>query len=224
MPTAYAYTYIGMGLICSDCGIVIETNIFLRRDTRNLVRQSWDSYSSTYVAAIFELDLRLQQIYAMLPPELQVENALKRGASEDLQRNSFYLNSIYYLCNIFLHASAVPGLSGSSGASDIPHNFMEFCATIALTNANNFSKMAKTYLERSPDLAKIPPFVGYCAFISGSVHAVMARLSRESSIFTPSRAQSIVCLLVLQELKAYYPILGLLVSSTLYCPIQQQIC
>ena len=160
--------------------------------------------------------MKLQKVYRTLPAELKGVDAVGSDTPEQRQRNAFYLNSIYYLCLIYLHASVVPGISGSKAKLDISDNLSEFCGRTALINASRFAKMAKAYLASVPDFSKIPSFVGYCAFIAGSVHAVALRLKQyHSSVSSWARRGIIVCSLILQELKSYYPILTPLVKLIL---------
>lgn len=188
------------------------TNRTDRREVRSLVRRSWDTHSSEYMTSVFELDLKLQRAYRSIPVELKGEGVLRNNVPERKRRNAFFLNSIYYLCVVYLHASAVPAFSGSKAGLEISTNLVEFCARTTLLNANLYTEMAKAYRATTPDFSKVPSFVGYCAFIAGSIHGVMLGLKQTSSTRS-SWANGIVCLLVLQELKVYWPILGILVSN-----------
>ena len=161
---------------------------------------------------MFELDGNLQKLYKELPKELTAEGLISPGSSERILRNAFFLRSIYHLCLVYLHASVVPGLSGSKRGLDCSRNLVEYCARTALSNATLFSDMAKDYLGSRPDFSKVPTFVGYCAFIMGSTHAVMLGHSGTTDAFA-SFSNSVYCLMMLQELKDYWPIMRFLVCS-----------
>ncbi|KAL6248803.1 hypothetical protein RBB50_003866 [Rhinocladiella similis] len=188
-----------------NCGTCCVRLFLLWRQIRNLVRQTWNSRSAGYMTTVFEYDSKLEQFYRTIPPELRSKDVMNPQYPERRRRNAFLLNSIYYLCAIYLHASTVPGFSGKGTGLDISANLAEFCARTALLNANLFAEMARAYLATRPDFSKVPSFVGYCAFIAGSVHAVMLRLRNGPADW--SWRHSIMCLLILQELKFYFPIM-----------------
>ena len=159
---------------------------------------------------MFDLDAKLQKLHTELPLELKAEGLMRSNSSERITQNAFFLRSIYYLCLVYLHASLVPGLSGSKRGLDCSKNLADFCARTSLLNASLFSGMAKDYLSSRPDFSKVPTFCGYCAFIIGSTHAVMLSHVEESHAFY-SFSNSVHCLLILQELKEYWPFLSFLV-------------
>lgn len=189
-----------------------ETEIPGRREIRNLVRQTWNNRSTGYMTVVFEHDAKVEQVYRTIPVELSSKDVMGSHQPERRRRNAFLLNSIYYLCVIYLHASTVPGFSGKGVGSDISSNLAEFCARTALLNANLFAEMARAYLATRPDFSKIPSFTGYCAFIAGSVHAVMLAQG-QSRANDPSWTHAVLCLLILQELKCYFPVLSVFVSQ-----------
>ncbi|KIV92638.1 hypothetical protein PV10_03911 [Exophiala mesophila] len=82
----------------------------------------------------------------------------------------------------------------------------ETCGSSVIRYANSFADLARDFLATSPDLGKVPTFVGYCAFVAGSVHAHMmhADFKRENSV---AHANGVVCLIFLTEMKIYYPVL-----------------
>ena len=183
-----------------------------RREVSQLVRRCWHTHSAAYMTSVFELDSKLRQLYRVIPTELKSEDVMSSNIPERTQRNALFLHSIYYLCLVYLHASVVPGFSGSKVRLQISTSLVEFCAKTALLNANLYADMAKGYLATIPDFTRLPSFVGYCAFIAGSVHGVMLGLT-QTSYTSSSWANGIVCLLVLEELKVYWPSLGILVCT-----------
>jgi hypothetical protein len=76
------------------------------------------------------------------------------------------------------------------------------------------TEMAKRYLPTTPDFSKVPSFVGYCAFIARSVHGIMLDL-KDTCLAPALRTNAIVCLIILEELKIYWPILSFMVHTHL---------
>ncbi|KEF53145.1 uncharacterized protein A1O9_11054 [Exophiala aquamarina CBS 119918] len=173
---------------------------------RDLVRQQWYGATTGYMTTLFEHDRRLEDFYSSVPTELKARNSVISCQPERLRRNMFFVNSIYHLCMIFLHSSAVPGLSGKGAKIQMSSTLSQTCARTALLNANLFAKMAREFLCTAPDFSKVPTFIGYCAFIAGSVHAFMLSADPRPSS-NPHWARSLVSLHLLQGLGHYFPVI-----------------
>ena len=164
--------------------------------------------------SVFELDQKLRKAYAAISSELKCEELMSATTldSEKTQRISMHLHSVYHLCFICLHSSMVPAFSGGENNMDISPTLSDSCARSVLEHAVAFTEMSKRYLATVPDFSKIPAFLGYAAFIAGSVHAIRMDLHQNPQNSTPY-AHALVCLLILLELKIYYPVLNGLVSD-----------
>lgn len=187
----------------------------LRRKTKEYVRKLEESSYQSCLAAFFELDGSLQQFHSSIPSEFKSENLMSRSEREPLQRNAFFILSIYHLSMIFLHSSMVPALSLSTAGKAIPPTVIKISSKTATTHAERFAKMTREYLKTTPEIAKIPSFVGYCAFVTGMV------LSAVMTFIGPERGQGVrrdgaVCALLLWELKVYWPTLQCFVSLSLF--------
>jgi hypothetical protein len=131
---------------------------------------------------------------------------------EPLQRNAFFILSVYHLCMIFLHSSMVPALSLSTAGHTIPPAIIKISSKTATTHAQLFAKMTCSYLNTTPDMAKVPSFVGYCAFVAGMVlSAVMSFTGLEKG--QGVRRDGAICALLLWEIKVYWPTLQIFVCS-----------
>lgn len=186
-------------------------NSLLRRKTKEYVRKLEESSYQSCLATFFELDGSLQEFHSSLPSEFKSGNLMSRSKSEPLQRNAFFILSIYHLSMIFLHSSMVPALSLSTAGKSIPPAVIKISSQTATTHAERFAKMTRGYLSTKPEIAKIPSFVGYCAFVTGMV------LSAVMAFIGPERGQGVrrdgaVCALLLWELKVYWPTLQCFVS------------
>lgn len=93
----------------------------------------------------------------------------------------------------------------------IPTAVTKTSSKTATVQARNFARMVRAYLASQPDIAKVPPFVGYCAFVAGMV------LSAVLSFVGKKRGQEIrrdgaIYTLLLWELKVYWPVLEFFVG------------
>lgn len=166
-----------------------------------------------YLATLFDLDSRVRQQHDSIPSDFGDGTSIQMLVGEGLCRSAFHIHSIYYVCMIFLHASVVPVLSGSAANKGLSPLVTKLSATTALSNAFAFAKMAKEYLRTQPDFTKLPPFVGYCAFVAGSVlNAAGVHLAPKAA--NQNHEGSLVCAAVLQELSVYWP-----VFHSFVCPI-----
>ncbi|KAF2101141.1 hypothetical protein NA57DRAFT_74727 [Rhizodiscina lignyota] len=201
-----------------DCSFYCVGLFNLWRQAKQFVRRSWNATSSVYLTSFFELDSKLQRFQSIVPGELMDDDVMRPDNPERVQRNSYFLRSMYHLCLVYLNASAVPCFSGSKARQKLSPNLVEFCARATLSNADQFANLSKAYLATTPDFSKVPCFVGYCAFMAGSVHGTMCSPKSTSSASYSSWAKCAVCLLILQELKEYWPVL-----NSLYQALQKQL-
>lgn len=157
------------------------------------------------------MDGKLQNFYDTLPDEFKDKALMTNANPEPLQRNAFFICSIYYLCVICLHSSVVPALSGSTIGYFVSTMAVKASAETAYCNARRFTQMARDYISTTPDFTKLPPFIGYCAFYAGSVLGIISDFWREEE-GEEFWDGAMVCKLVLRELMVYWPVLGCFVS------------
>ncbi|KAH8704019.1 hypothetical protein BGW36DRAFT_423547 [Talaromyces proteolyticus] len=178
----------------------------LWRNVKEFVRKLEKSTYQSCLSTFFELDSNLQHFYSSLPSEFKDDNLMDETRSEPLQRNAFFILSMYHLCLIFLHSSMVPALSLSTAGHATPPTIVKISSKTATSHAEYFAKMTCGYLNTTPDMAKVPSFVGYCAFVAGMVlSAVMAFTGLEKG--QGIRRDGAICTLLLWELKVYWPTL-----------------
>jgi hypothetical protein len=203
------------------------TNMFLpssicRRDVKRFVRKSESCDFPSCLVTLFELDDKLQRFYRSLPNEYKDRNLMDSCRGEPIQRNSFFIHSVYYVCLTFLHSSVVPALSTATLRQLIPPMVVKMSSKTATSNARLFAKMARAYLATTPDIARVPSFVGYCAFVAGmALSAVLNYVGLEKG--QAIRRNCAICTLLVWELKVYWPVLQCFVRThvpfiSLYCP------
>ena len=110
-----------------------------------------------------------------------------------------------------LHSSVVPALSCFKTDFNIPHEIVKLSASTVYSNARRFVEMAREYLSTTPDFTKVPSFVGYCAFVAGSVQeCVLEFLTSQDRYDLPDDVE--ICIIILRELLVYWPVLTCFVS------------
>ncbi|KAL2833579.1 hypothetical protein BJY01DRAFT_90827 [Aspergillus pseudoustus] len=172
----------------------------------NLLTQS---RTSSHFDTLLALDAKLRRFYAHVPNELKSTDLFWSQNSEAVQRNGFCLESIYHCSLLRLYASAIPAWSGEAkrGHLDVPLGMSSYCTKVVLENLNAFGELLKNYLCTYPDLSMIPSFLGHCAFIAGSAFSQLRSFGSGQRKST-SWAYGMLCLLFLDEIKGYYPVLN----------------
>ncbi|KAL3440001.1 hypothetical protein BJX65DRAFT_315216 [Aspergillus insuetus] len=168
-----------------------------------------ESRTSPYFDTLLDLDAKLRRFYAHIPAELKSTDLFWSQNSDAVQRNGFCLESIYHCSLLRLYGSAIPALSGETkrGHLDVPLGISSYCTKVLLENLNAFGDLLKNYLCTCPDLSKIPSFLGYCAFTAGSTFSQLHAFGTGQRKST-SWAYGMLCLLFLDEIKGYYPVLN----------------
>ena len=111
-----------------------------------------------------------------------------------------------------LHSSAVPALSFTKTGLLISPEIVKLSARTVFSAARLFVEMSREYLATSPDFTKVPSFVGYCAFVAGSIQKVVMDFQVAGEGYDISGDVEI-CMVVLTELMAYWPVLKCFVRS-----------
>lgn len=74
------------------------------------------------------------------------------------------------------------------------------------STARLFVEISREYLATTPDFTKVPSFVGYCAFVAGSVQETVMDFEVAGEGYDICGDVEI-CMVVLKELMAYWPVL-----------------
>ena len=138
--------------------------------------------------------------------QLVGNEAMAKPNSEKLLRNAYFVRSIYYLCVMYLHASAVPALACTRTGLLLPAEMVKLSARTVFSTARLFVEMSREYLATTPDFTKVPSFVGFCAFVAGSVQEIVMDFPNAGECCDFSGDVEI-CLIVLKELMNYWPVL-----------------
>ena len=176
-----------------------------------LVRRTEPVLRESYIAEVFDLDAALQHIYNGIPDDLKREDALNASAPESIRRNSFLLLSIHYLCVCYLHASAVPQISGTSTEGSGTAILSRTSTRTVLRTTARFLLISRTYCSSMPDCSTMPPSSYWSFFIAGFVCGTLAETSIESCKQTSKRDLRF-CHLMLEQLTAFWASATYLVS------------
>lgn len=165
------------------------------------------------MARLFEIEGQLSNWSAQLHETFKYS---KRNLYEQLVVNQqpvyVFFHILYHQCRLVLHSSLVPKFGGLRLPEAIPTEATSLSARIALTSAQKISEIGANLLALDWPASQIPSFVGYCMYVSASVHITLLS-SRDVSLATFARANLISSLKVLLSVKAYWTNLERLVGG-----------
>lgn len=125
-------------------------------------------------------ELRRQASYfkTSLPAELRntCEN-LKIHAAENLGNQFLFMHTASNQVVLFLHRFAIPTAPGGRNPKEMPKTFLAEAAPAALDAASQISDL----INDAAEYRAVAPFLGYCAFMSSTVH-VWGIFSKNKSI------------------------------------------
>ena len=179
---------------------------------RNLVRLTDRISGREWLTELFELEGRLSIWSSQLPEPLRYS---KRNLYEQLvvlqQPVYTFVHALYHQCRLVLHSSLVPKFSGIYLDKAIPQEATAVSARIALKSAQRISELGADLLALDWDPSQIASFVGYCMYVSASIHIAFL-CSRDTSLATPARSNLIASIKLLKSMKMYWTNLERLVS------------
>ncbi|KIY01449.1 uncharacterized protein Z520_03001 [Fonsecaea multimorphosa CBS 102226] len=182
----------------------LMTLIFYWVRIRNLVRVTDRISGRDWLAELFELEGRLSAWYSQLPESLKYS---KRNLYEQLvvlqQPVYTFVHALYHQCRLVLHSSLVPKFSGIRLDRAVPSEATALCARIALKSAQRISELGADILALDWDPAQIASFVGYCMYVSASIHIAFL-CSRDATLAVPARANLMASLKLLKSMKMYW--------------------
>ncbi|KAI4115574.1 MAG: hypothetical protein LQ345_003852 [Seirophora villosa] len=134
----------------------------------NLGGKEKDSHDLWHPRSDFgELRRQAEEFKGSLPSELQYNaDNLATQATEKLGNQFLFLHISYNQVVLFLHRYSIPTIPGAVAADDIPGSFLSASAQAATEAADQISELISHATEHNV----YAPFVGYCAFTSGTVH------------------------------------------------------
>ncbi|KAI9664146.1 MAG: hypothetical protein M1829_006013 [Trizodia sp. TS-e1964] len=147
-----------------------------------------------------ELIAQAEAFKAGLPNPLQytAEN-LHYYSSERLANQFLFLHIAYHQVLLFLNKFAVPTTSGASTPKDMPESFLSKAGHAAIHAADQISAL----IRDSEGHAVVAPFIGYCAFLSSTVH-IIGIFSKNTELKTSSRRNLVSNVHYLGQMRRYW--------------------
>ncbi|KAI5868236.1 hypothetical protein GGS23DRAFT_544613 [Durotheca rogersii] len=94
--------------------------------------------------------------------------------------------SVYYLSRLLMHASMVPMLSGCAEELLDSRESVRGNLDLALQHACRFAALLQQFVAEDLDITRLWPFIGYGAFVAGSVFMVYSNTVQPTQCANPS--------------------------------------
>ncbi|KAK5050478.1 hypothetical protein LTR84_003759 [Exophiala bonariae] len=173
-------------------------------DIRTHIRSIQRANATEWIARMFEIEGQLSNWSTQLHETLKYS---KRNLYEQLVVNQqpvyVFFHVLYHQCRLVLHSSLVPKFGGLRLPGAIPTEATSLSARIALNSAQKISEIGTNLLALEWPPSQIPSFVGYCMYVSASVHITLLS-SRDLALATLAKTNLITSLKVLSAVKVYW--------------------
>ena len=164
----------------------------------------WDDHSH-----FKDLKDQLSKLKCSLPPDLEnTPDNLQNHASERLANQFLFLHIGLYQIMLFLHRFAIPSSPGADPPKDVPKSFLTESISVALDAANQISIL----IAEAYEYHTVAPFVGYCAFLSSTVH-VWAMFSGNPSLKENARKRLSQSVDFLNKTKTHWGVFHFMVDN-----------
>jgi hypothetical protein len=189
----------------------VETNKY-RTEIRmfvNLCPETKHSDIPKLVATFTNLDTRLGFVFDCLSPEIRYANF---STSEDSKIPAFatlWLNGLYRICSMSLHAALVPMFSKHPPHPSIPKKMVRLSAEEVVKQATITLDMATTFLDTGTDLRKLSLTIGYMMLMAVTLHFKSLMAQRKLRLDRVSRSKA--ALVIIKKMKTYWATLDMLV-------------
>ncbi|KIW11570.1 hypothetical protein PV08_10871 [Exophiala spinifera] len=175
-----------------------------RAKIRDLIRATERLAVKDWLAELFELEGSLSAWLLRLPNCFKYS---KRTLYEQLIINRqpiyVFVYALYHQCRLVLHSSLVPQFSGVRLYETLPTEATSLSARIALKSAGGLSELGSDLLALDWDPAQTPAFVGYCMYVSASIHITL--LSSTDTALAAIAQKNLICnLKLLKSMKPYW--------------------
>ena len=184
----------------------------IRAKIRNLIDLRTQVQARDWLLRIYDLDTQLTSWYSGISDRFSYT---KRNLYEQLvnsQQSLFlFVHALYHQCRTVLHSSLVPQFSGLVLPDAIPAEVAHVSARIALKSAQEISNLGADIVALDWDAAQIPGFVGYCMYVSASIHIAVLGW-KDSTLQQAARSSLISNLKCLKSMRLYWSNIEKLVS------------
>ena len=164
----------------------------------------WDT-KSQYA----ELRRQASDFKMSLPADLQntLEN-LKNHAAEKLGNQFLFMHIASNQVVLFLHRFAIPSAPGGRNTKEIPKAFLAEAVPAVLDAASQISVLINDAIEYHA----VAPFLGYCAFMSSTIH-VWGIFSKNKSIEASCKRHLTNNVKYLSKMKKYWGMFHFMAES-----------
>lgn len=154
--------------------------------------------------ALFDLDGRLFDWSRSLHPVFSYSkrNLYKQLVIEQ-QPAYIFVHALHHQCCLVLHSSLVPQFSGLCADNRISVEAINVSARVAHKHAQAISDLGGDLVALDWEFSRIAPFVGYCMYVSASIHIVFL-FSQNSALAVLAKSRLVSNLKVLSALKWYW--------------------
>lgn len=167
----------------------------------NMGGKEKDSYALWDPKSRFaELKRQAEEFKTKLPPDLQnTRENLHSHAADRLANQFLFMHIVSNQVVLFLHRFAIPMAPGGRPPKDMPKSFLAEAVPAAVEAANRISVL----LTNALDHHVVAPFIGYCAFVSSTVH-VWCMFSNNPSVAASSKQNLENNVRYLTKMKQYW--------------------
>ncbi|KAK2613824.1 hypothetical protein N8I77_000704 [Diaporthe amygdali] len=153
------------------------------------------------MAQLFALDQQLTEWYLDLPASMTYTRDNLHEFSKLKEHPWFVaMHTIYHQSKTVLHSTIVPHFSGIPLQQSVPRAAVRTSARTALEGAKLISEIAADLNDINVDAARLPPFTGYCMYVSASI-LIAFIFSRDEELATTARCGLVSVLKILEAMK-----------------------
>lgn len=150
------------------------------------------------MAQLFALDQQLTEWYSDLPASMAyTRDNLHEYCNQKQDLWFVAMHTAYHQSKIVLHSTMVPHFSGIPLPHAVPRAAVRTSARTALEGARLISDMAADLNSLAIDGARLPPFTGYCMYVSASI--LIAFISSKDEALAATARSGLVSVLKVLE-------------------------
>ncbi|KAF2995616.1 hypothetical protein E8E14_002930 [Neopestalotiopsis sp. 37M] len=158
---------------------------------------------SETITSLFALDHTIRRWNEGLPEAFKYN---RENLHEQLvvKQEPFFstIHTSYHQFRLVLHSTLVPGFGGRAAPEELPLEFVEGYARVALNSVQTLSTIARDLQAIDWDPATLAPFMGYCMYASTTIHVNI--LKRTSHAAATTRSNILAALRLLQGMKPHW--------------------
>ncbi|QIW98290.1 hypothetical protein AMS68_003808 [Peltaster fructicola] len=180
------------------------TFLFFWAKVRDHIASRRTSTQNEVLTSLLNLQQELAEWLTTIHPSLAYS---KRNLFEQVvyKQDSIFsaLHTMLHHCRLTLHSSLVPRFSGKLSCN-LPAEIIKMSTEASIRSAAGLAEIANDLIAFDCDYAKLPPYVGYCMYVAGSIHVTMIS---SPALGETARKNLGLNMTVLQGMKPFWAIL-----------------